>query len=59
MRAALGIAASAVAVLPFAAQAADLSVRRGYAPYYAPPIAVPSPWSGFYVGGFVGGTIGH
>lgn len=60
MRASLGIAAVAVLVLsPFAAQAADLSARPYYAPPYARPLPVRSPWSGFYVGGFVGASIGQ
>lgn len=60
MRASWGIAAVAVLVLsPFAAQAADLSARPYYAPPYARPLPVRSPWSGFYVGGFVGATIGQ
>jgi outer membrane immunogenic protein len=60
MRASLGIAAVALLVLsPFAAQAADLSARPYYAPPYARPLPVRSPWSGFYVGGFVGATIGQ
>jgi outer membrane immunogenic protein len=60
MRTSLGIAAVAVLVLsPFAAQAADLSARPYYAPRYAPPLPVRSPWSGFYVGGFVGASIGQ
>jgi outer membrane immunogenic protein len=50
------IAAVAVLTSPFAAAAADLSVRPAYAPApYAP--AVVSPWTGFYVGGFLGGTL--
>jgi outer membrane immunogenic protein len=60
MRASLGIAALAVLLLsPFPAQAADLYARPSYAPPYARPLPVRSPWSGFYVGGFLGASIGE
>src|ERR1051326_6374867 len=60
MRASSGIAALTLLLPPCWAQAADLYARPSYGPPpYAQPLAVRSPWSGFYLGGLLGASIGE
>jgi outer membrane immunogenic protein len=57
MRVKQQLLATAICVLPFAASAADLSVRAPAAMPVKAPVLAPAPftWTGFYVGGTVGG----
>ena len=53
------IAAAALCILPCAAMAADLGLRKSYLPGAETPATSPSPWTGAYAGVNAGGGFGR
>ena len=53
------IAATALLIVPCAAMAADLGLRKSYIPVTEAPAASPSPWTGAYAGVNAGGGFGR
>ena len=53
------IAAAALCILPCAAMAADLGLRKSYLPGAETPAPAPSPWTGAYAGVNAGGGFGR
>ena len=53
------IAAAALCILPCAAMAADLGLRKSYLPGAETPVTPASPWTGAYAGVNAGGGFGR